>query len=806
MPRRLRAVLKAKGRWAKLRGDFVIHPELALPFLTGLVTLVLPLVLPPTIAPLQTLHMDVWGPARVSGQDRERYFMMVVDDYTRYTTIFPLLRKGEVPDVLIHWIRAVRLQLRERFREDLPVVRLHSDRGVMEVARTSMIHAAALHFLWPFAGSRAFVRDTSADKLFSRTILCVFLGFPADAPGWQFYHPTLRHVLPSQDATFDESFPFYRLFPYCTAPLPPPPPLFLAPGPPQIDHLPPQGPAPSYVSQVDPLPETVLVEVAVYSGTARGAASGGAEPEDASSGGAEPKGTAYAGGPAGAGGAGATSLVGAGAAGPGGARTRGTGAAGVGGVGGAGARGSGVGDPGVGGAGAGGTGAGGIGAGGAGAGGAGAGGAGGVDPRAGVAGNGGAASGGTRAVDPGARGAGAGGAASGGTGAGGTVQRHPFLFRRHCCLCRHLNLSFASGPLTPRPPPVPGTHVMALRPSSVPLRVPLPPPLESSLTAVPDPESNLACGASPTVTRLLATAVTDPSFESTAASALVAELVDLAAACCLDYATSFVAQSESDCPPSVGGECALGTDVLEDSQEDFECRAAAVPHLVAMLLALEGDQDAPDIPTPRSYAEAIEGPYSSQWQTAMDAEMASWKLTGTYHAAVPPSGANIVDGMWIFRVKRPPGSPPVFKARYIARGFSQRQGRDYELHSLDFSTTFLQGSLHEEIWLRRPPGFTGSFPAGTQWSLRRPVYGLRQAPREWHDTLRTMRATLGFAASTADPSLFLRTDTSLPPFYALRVARHTEALTLVKSELQKRHICTDLGELRSYLGLQITRD
>ncbi|CAI7771436.1 unnamed protein product [Closterium sp. NIES-54] len=93
--------------------------------------------------------------------------------------------------------------------------------------------------------------------------------------------------------------------------------------------------------------------------------------------------------------------------------------------------------------------------------------------------------------------------------------------------------------------------------------------------------------------------------------------------------------------------------------------------------------------------------------------------------------------------------------------------RDYELHSLDFSTAFLQGSLHEEIWLRRPPGFTGSFPLGTQWSLRRPVYGLRQAPREWHDTLRTTLAALGFAPSTADPLLFLRTDTSLPPFYIL---------------------------------------
>ncbi|CAI7867723.1 unnamed protein product [Closterium sp. NIES-53] len=139
--------------------------------------------------------------------------------------------------------------------------------------------------------------------------------------------------------------------------------------------------------------------------------------------------------------------------------------------------------------------------------------------------------------------------------------------------------------------------------------------------------------------------------------------------------------------------------------------------------------------------------------------------------------------------------------------------RDYELHSLDFSTAFLQGSLHEEMWLRRPPSFTGSFPAGTQWSLRRPVYGLRQAPCKWHDTLRTTLAALGFAPSTAHLSLFLRIDTSPPPFYVLVyvddlvfATADTEALTLVKSELQNRHTCTDLGELRSNLGLQITRD
>ncbi|CAI7884295.1 unnamed protein product [Closterium sp. NIES-54] len=252
---------------------------------------------------------------------------------------------------------------------------------------------------------------------------------------------------------------------------------------------------------------------------------------------------------------------------------------------------------------------------------------------------------------------------------------------------------------------------MALRPSTAPLRVPLPSPPASSLPALADPESDSLRAASPTVARFLATVVTDPSLASTAASALVAELVDFAARCRLDYATSLVAESASVCPPSVGGECALSTDVVEDIQEEFQCFAAALPHLVSTLLAPEGDPDAPDIPTPRSYAEAIEGPYSSQWEAAMDAEMASWKSTGTYVDEVPPPGANIPFSP----------TPKMTTLRVLLHVAAQH---DYELHSLDFSTAFLQGSLHEEIWLRCPPGFTGSFPPGTQWSLRRPVYGL----------------------------------------------------------------------------------
>ncbi|CAI7890358.1 unnamed protein product [Closterium sp. NIES-54] len=778
--------------------------------------------------------------------------------------------KSEVSTVLISWIRTVRLQLRERFGQDLPILRLHSDRGgefssdllrdfcrgegitqsftlpnspkqngitecriglVMEVARTSMIHAAAPHFLWPFVvryaahqlnlwprvslpetsptlrwtgkvgdasvfwvwGSRAFVRDTSTDKLSARAIPCVFLGFVLDAPGWQFYHPTSRRVLPTQDVTFDKSVPFYRLFPYRSAP-PPPPPLFLAPGPPPVDPLPPQGPDPSGVSQVDPLPRTTLVQVAVVSGAARGAASGGA-----ASGGAEPGGAgsegAGSGGPAGA----SPRLTSqqlrewlvrrlhhrSGAPGAGGAEDTKvggavvpTGAVGTGGVGcaaagdptepvAAGTVGTGAGVAGVGGPGAGCGGVAGAGVGGTGAGGAGAAGAGAIDP-----GNG---------------------------GTGDTVRPRSYFvpFLQHVLgvsstclpppfLCPLPNQSQpllqpasplpapspyteqsgglterrepASRPVSPvrtahhaprtRPPPVPGTHTMALRPSSVPLRVPLLAPPESPLPEVPDPESDRARAASPTVARLLATAVTDPYFESAAASALVAELLDFAAACRLNYATALIAESVSASPPSVG-----------------------VPCLASMLLAPEGDQDAPDIPTPRSYAEAITGPYSSQWQAAMDAEMASWKSTGTYVDEVPPPGANIVDGMWIFRVKRSLGSPPAFMARYVARGFSQRQGvdylqtfsptskmttlcvllhvaaqRDYELHSLDISTAFLQGSLHEEIWLNRPPGFSTS-GMGLVLGGRGPVVLTSHADASWVDNSATQRSSQGYTFS-----------------------------------------------------------
>ncbi|CAI7848513.1 unnamed protein product, partial [Closterium sp. NIES-54] len=637
---------------------------------------------PPTTAPLQTLHMDMWGPARVSGQGRERYFLLVVDDYTCYTTLFPLRSKCAVPDVLIPWICAVCLQLREPFREDLPVLRLHSDRG------------------------GEFSSDLLRDFCRGEGILQTF-NLPAS---------------PQKNGIADRHIGLVM----------------------EVDPLP--GTVSVQVAVGSGAARGAASGGAASGGAEPGGAesegpgSGGAEPRGAEPWGAEPAGLEPGSADLRVWSRGVLSrrerilglaeletlpletlelkvlellvlevlellvelvvqgvlqllvlevLV------PGVQELPGLEVLGA------------------------------------------------LELEelqletlrslevlklellaleleALVPGG------------AGARGAGAGGGVSSGTDAGGTVRPRPYfvpLLQQVLSLPSSAGLTrpllcpppdqsqpplqpasplLASSPYTeqtggltdcrepesrpaspvcavrtcrrvprPRPPPVPNTHAMALRPSSVPLLVPLLPPPRSSLPAGPDLESDLPRAASPTVSRLLATVVTDPSFESTAASALIAELVDVAAACRLYYATAHVAEFESANALSVEGECTLGTDVLEDRKEDLKCLAAAVPRFASMLLAPEGDPDAPDISTPRSYAEAITSPHSSQWQAAMDAEMASWKSTGTYVHVVPPPGANIVDGMWIFRVKRPPGSPPVFKERYVARGFNQRQGVDY---------------------------------------------------------------------------------------------------------------------------------
>ncbi|CAI7810852.1 unnamed protein product [Closterium sp. NIES-54] len=748
----------------------------------------------PAIEPFETLHLDICGPASRPGPERESFFLVVVDDYSRYTTVFPLAKKSDVTSTLIQWLLTTADTRGRR------VSCLHSGHGgefhsgilagfcreqgmrqswtlpesprqngvaerriglVMEIARTSMTHAHAPHFLWPYAvsptslwtgsphaasrfrvrGCLTLVRDTSVDKISPRAVSCVFLGFLEDSSDYTFYYPPLHRFFDSCDVRFDKSVPYYVRYPCRGLPIPPAP-LFLtsAPPPAPLVQPPPPSPAPSSVSHATP-PPSVAPQVQPPS------------PQSSSQPTADPAGAGFRGE-----------------------------------------------DPG--------------------------------GPRPGAAGVGAEA---VTAGDSSLRGAGVSGAVPGGATTGvlglpplrtlllpptptrpGTRPVFAVPVRSRCSWSERreswngsswsysswrssssssqskssrsssrsssssqlLLLSLVFGPsvspllLVPPPPLLlslvlrfllltsPQLFSLLLCPCcpllflTLGLRVALLvliPPLTASLST---PITDYYRTYRPVLSRVLASLVTDPRASLSSISALTSAVTEFASTRCFDYATSLVAAPPTS-PLAIGGEFALGCDALEDRRFELEFLAAASPHLCAMQLAPEGDPYALDILTPRNYAEAVLGPWASQWRAAMDSEMASYISTGTYIDEVPPLGANVVDGMWIFRVKRPPGSPSVFKARYVARGFSQREG-------VDFFQTFAPTPKMTTLWVL--------------------LHVAAQRDYELHSQ----------PFSTAFLKVFATTD---------RVA-----LADVKLELQKRHTCTDLGELRHYLGLQITRD
>ncbi|CAI5986140.1 unnamed protein product [Closterium sp. NIES-65] len=152
------------------RGSAARHPSLS--------------SLRPATEPFETLHLDVWGPAPRLGPERERFFLVVIDDYSRYTTVFPLAEKSER-----------NLRPRVSWLEALPTSLWTGSPGVASRFR-----------VW---GCLALVRDTSADKLSPRAVPFVFLGFPEDSSDFTFYHPPSHRFFDSRDVRFEESTPYY---------------------------------------------------------------------------------------------------------------------------------------------------------------------------------------------------------------------------------------------------------------------------------------------------------------------------------------------------------------------------------------------------------------------------------------------------------------------------------------------------------------------------------------------------------------------------------------------------------------------
>ncbi|WVZ84149.1 LOW QUALITY PROTEIN: hypothetical protein U9M48_031209 [Paspalum notatum var. saurae] len=236
------------------------------------------------------------------------------------------------------------------------------------------------------------------------------------------------------------------------------------------------------------------------------------------------------------------------------------------------------------------------------------------------------------------------------------------------------------------------------------------------------------------------------------------------------------------------------------------------------------------LPIPMNYRSALA---DANWRAAMMDEYQALVDNNTWQLVPRPPGANIVTGKWIFWHKfHADGSLARHKARWVVRGFSQREGVDYDetfsrlsnrppygliaasrtwpIHQLDVKNAFLHGHLAETVYYQQPPGFIDPGAPDHVCRLLKSLYGLKQAPRAWYQRFATFIRQLGFVASTSDTSLFiLREGTSLA-YLLLYVddivltASSSALLQRIMARLSSEFAMMDLGALH-FLGIAVTR-
>lgn len=243
------------------------------------------------------------------------------------------------------------------------------------------------------------------------------------------------------------------------------------------------------------------------------------------------------------------------------------------------------------------------------------------------------------------------------------------------------------------------------------------------------------------------------------------------------------------------------------------------------------------ITEPQTLQEALASEHADGWKTAMQEEHASLLANNTYVLEIPPDGVKPIPCKWVYKIKKDAtGGFERFKARLVVKGFRQKEGVDYhevfapvskfatartlfskavaegmEIHHLDIKTAFLNGDLEETIYMSQPPGFEEG-PPGTACRLVKTLYGLKQAPRAWYTRLLQELELYGFKASDADPSLFTL-DMKQGKVYLLVyvddilvASTNREMIQSIKEKLFKSFEGRDLGEVKSFLGMNITRD
>ena len=243
-----------------------------------------------------------------------------------------------------------------------------------------------------------------------------------------------------------------------------------------------------------------------------------------------------------------------------------------------------------------------------------------------------------------------------------------------------------------------------------------------------------------------------------------------------------------------------------------------------------------DLPT--SYSEAVSSPDSVKWKNAMDEEFASLANNNTFTLTEPPPDREIVGGKWVYTIKTGVNNEETYKARYVAKGYSQIPGVDYhetfaptarmssirvlvqhavqnnmQVHQMDVKSAYLNAPIDCDIYVEQPKGYEKFGKKGEKLvcKLNKSLYGLKQSGRNWNETLHDYLARDGFSQSLADPCVYFKfIDGNRNKCIIMIIwvddliisASNSTLLQSVKDGLCKQFKMKDLGVLHWFLGTE----
>lgn len=239
------------------------------------------------------------------------------------------------------------------------------------------------------------------------------------------------------------------------------------------------------------------------------------------------------------------------------------------------------------------------------------------------------------------------------------------------------------------------------------------------------------------------------------------------------------------------------------------------------------------ISIPSTFHQANQSPL---WRAAMATELKALDANHTWQLTPLPPGKHAIGCKWVYKIKyKTDGSIERYKARLVAKGYTQLEGLDYHetfasvtklvtvrcllaiasiqcwpLYQLDVNNAFLHGDLEEEVFMRLPPGYPNA-TTNLVCKLRKYLYGLKQASRNWFSKLSTILFTNGFISSKADYSLFSKFTLQGSVHVLVYVddiivtGNDSLGITNLKHLLHTNFQIKDLGHLKYFLGIELAR-